>query len=313
MDPSWRVSIAHMARAGAALVVMALVGAALSCEAQDLEPRAYSNTPVGMNFLIAGYAYTFGDVTFDASTPIKDANLTTHSAYLAYAHAFGLWGRPVKLDVVLPYAWLSGSAEFMGQRETRWATGFGDARVRVSALLYGAPALSLPEFEDYKADFIVGASLAVTLPTGQYDPTKLANIGTNRWSVKPEIGLSKTFGPVTFELAPSVTFYTDNDDFLGGKKLEKEPLAAIQGHAIYHTRFGVWAAVDATYYGGGRTTINGEPGTEPQNLRLGATLAVPINKYNSVKLYATTGAYARAGGNFTTAGIAWQFRWGGGL
>ena len=302
-----------MARAGAALVVMALVGAALSCEAQDLEPRAYSNTPVGMNFLIAGYAYTFGDVSFDATTPIKDAKLTTHSAYLAYAHAFGVWGRPVKLDLVLPYAWLSGSADVNGQRESRWATGFGDARIRLSALLYGAPALSLDEFEDYKADFIVGASLAVTLPTGQYDPRKLANIGTNRWSVKPEIGLSKTFGPVTLELTPSVTFYTDNDDFLGGKKLEKEPLYAIQGHVIYHTRFGLWAAVDATYYGGGRTTINGEPGTEPQNLRLGATLAVPINKYNSVKLYATTGAYARAGGDFTTAGIAWQFRWGGGL
>jgi hypothetical protein len=87
----------------------------------------------------------------------------------------------------------------------------------------------------------------------------------------------------------------------------------VQGHVIYHTRFGLWAAVDATYYGGGRTTINGEPGTQPQNLRLGATLAVPINKYNSVKLYATQGAYARVGGNFTTAGIAWQFRWGGGF
>jgi Putative MetA-pathway of phenol degradation len=302
-----------MARAGAALVIMALVGAALSCEAQDLEPRAYSNTPVGMNFLIAAYAYTFGDVTFDASTPIKDAELTAHSAYLAYAHAFGVWGRSAKLDLVLPYAWVSGTADFAGQQRDRYTDGFGDARVRFSALLYGGPALTMAEFEDYKPDLIVGASLAVTLPTGHYDSDKLVNIGTNRWSVKPELGISKTFGPVTLELEPSVTFYTDNNDFLGGKKLEKAPLYAVQGHVIYHTRFGLWAAVDATYYGGGRTTVDGEKGEEPQNLRVGATLAIPISRQHSVKLYASTGAIARVGGNFTTAGIAWQFRWGGGL
>jgi hypothetical protein len=302
-----------MARAGAALVVVALMGVALTCEAQDLEPRAYSNTPVGMNFLILGYSYTRGDVAFDPSTPIEDAELTAHGAFLAYAHAFGVWGRSAKLDLVLPYAWVSGTAEVAGERRDRYVAGFGDARVRLSGLLYGGPALSLAEFEDYKPDLIVGASLAVTLPLGQYDSHKLVNIGTNRWSVKPELGISKTFGPVTLELETSVTFYTDNTDFLGGKTLEKDPLYAVQGHVIYHTRFGLWAALDATYYTGGRTTIDGERGEEPQNLRLGATLAIPINRYNSVKLYASTGAVARVGGNFTTAGIAWQFRWGGGL
>lgn len=302
-----------MARAGAALVGVALMGAALTCEAQDLEPRAYSNTPVGMNFLMLGYSYTRGDVTFDPSTPIEDAELTAHSTFLAYAHAFGVWGRSAKLDLVLPYAWVSGTAEVADQRRDRYVAGFGDARVRFSGLLYGGPALSLAEFEDYKPDLIVGASLAVTLPVGQYDSHKLVNIGTNRWSVKPELGISKTFGPVTLELETSVTFYTDNNDFLGGKTLEKEPLYAVQGHVIYHTSFGLWAALDATYYTGGRTTIDGERGEEPQNLRVGATLAIPINRHNSVKLYASTGAVARVGGNFTTVGVAWQFRWGGGL
>jgi hypothetical protein len=139
------------------------------------------------------------------------------------------------------------------------------------------------------------------------------NLGTNRWSFKPEIGLSKTWGPVTLELAPNVTFYTDNDDFLGGKKLERDPLYAVQGHVIYHTRHGLWAAVDATYYAGGRTTINGVRGESLEDVRVGGTLAIPIDRYNSIKLTASTGAYARIGGNFTTAGIVWQFRWGGGL
>jgi hypothetical protein len=302
-----------MPRAGVSLVVLALVAAALSCEAQDLEPRAYANTPVGMNFLILGYSYTRGEVAFDTSVPIEDAKLSAHSAVLAYSHAFGVWGRSAKLDLVLPYAWVSGTAEVAGQRRDRYVSGFGDARIRLSGLLYGGPALSLADFADYKPDFIVGASLAVTLPLGQYDSDKLVNIGTNRWSVKPELGISKTFGPVTLELETSATFYTDNNDFLGGKTLEKDPLYALQGHVIYHTSFGLWAAVDATYYTGGRTTIDGERGEEPQNLRVGATLAIPITRHHSVKLYASTGAIARAGGNFTTAGVAWQFRWGGGL
>jgi hypothetical protein len=301
-----------MARAGAALVLIALVAAA-RCEAQNLEPRAYSNAPVGLNFLILGYAFSHGTVAVDSAAPIEDAKLNSHSAVLGYAHVFSLLGRSSKIELALPYAWVSGTATVAGEGRERHVSGLGDPRIRLSTLLYGGPALSVEEFADYQPDLIIGASLAVTLPLGQYDQQHVVNVGTNRWSFKPELGVSKTFGPLTLELAPSITFFTDNNDFLGGGKLKKDPLYAVQGHVIYHTRFGLWAAVDATYYGGGRTTINGEPGTEPQNLRLGATLAVPINKYNSVKLYATTGAYARAGGDFTTAGIAWQFRWGGGL
>jgi len=294
-----------------ALVATVLV-AVMTAQAQDLEPRAYANTPVGMNFLILGYGYSQGDVTVDSSA-IKDAELTVHSAVLGYARALDVWGRAGKLDVVLPYAWLSGSAKVAGQPRDREVSGLGDPRVRVSVLLYGAPALSLAEFADYQPDLIIGASLAVTAPLGQYDSDKLVNIGNNRWSFRPEIGISKTLGPVTLELETSATFYTDNDDFFGGKRLEKEPLYAVQAHVIYHMRVGWWAAVDATYYTGGRTTVDGERGEQPENVRVGATLAIPVDRYNSVKLYGSWGAVARVGGNFTTVGIAWQFRWGGPL
>jgi hypothetical protein len=302
-----------LTRSGAALVVMALVGTALAAEAQDLEPRAYVNTPVGMNFLILGYGYTRGDVAFDSSVPIEDAELTVHSAVLAYARALDVWGRAGKLDVTLPYAWLSGSAKVAGQPRDRDVSGLGDPRLRFSVLVYGAPALTLAEFADYQPDLIVGASLSVTAPIGQYDSDKLVNIGTNRWSVRAELGISKTLGALTVELAPSVTFYTDNDDFISGKTLERDPLYAVQAHVVYHTRVGPWAAVDATYYTGGRTTVDGVRGEQPEHLRLGTTLAIPVDRHNSVKLFGSVGAITRAGGNFTTAGIAWQYRWGGGL
>jgi hypothetical protein len=297
--------------AGAALVLM--LATAVTAGAQELEPRTFANTPVGMNFLILGYGYTRGDVAFDSSAPIEDAELRAHSALLAYARALDVWGRAGKLDVVLPFAAVSGTATVAGQPRERDIAGLGDPRVRFSMLVYGAPALSLTEFAHYTPNLIVGASLAVTLPLGQYDSDKLVNVGTNRWSVKPELGVSKTFGPLTLELSGSVAFYTDNDDFFGGRTLEKDPLYAVQSHVIYHTRLGVWAAVNATYYAGGRTTIDGERGERQENVRVGVTVAIPIDRHNSVKLYGSTGAVARTGGDFDTVGIAWQYRWGGGL
>lgn len=297
--------------AAVALVSIALaVGAA---EAQELEPRAFSNTPVGLNFLLLGYGYTQGDVAFDPSLPIKDAELTVHGAVLGYARALDVWGYAGKFDLVLPYASLSGTAQVLGQLKEREVSGLGDPRVRFSVLWYGAPALTLEEFANYKQDLIIGTSLALTLPLGQYDADKLVNIGTNRWSIRPELGISKTLGSWTLELIPSVTFYTDNTDFLNGKKLQVDPLFATQAHVIYYTRVGLWVALDATYYVGGRSTVDGESGDPQETLRMGATLAIPVNRYNSIKLFGSTGVVGRSNGNFNAMGIAWQFRWGGGL
>ena len=302
----------HVLRTATALI-LAAVGAALTAEAQDLEPRAFTNTPVGLNFLILGYGHTQGDVAYDTSLPIKDAQLTVNGAVLAYARSLDVWGRAGKFDAVLPFASLNGTAKVFGQPAERQVSGLGDPRLRFSVLWYGAPALTLEEFASYQADLIIGTSLAVTLPLGQYDTHKLVNIGTHRWSFKPEVGVSKTLGPWTLELEASATFYTDNDDFFVHRTLHVDPLYAVQGHVIYHTPFGVWLAADVTYYAGGKATVDGEEGERQENVRVGGTIAIPVNRYNSVKIFGSTGAVARVGGNFNTIGIAWQYRWGGGL
>ena len=217
-----------------------MVGAAPRAPAQDLEPRAYANTPVGLNFLIAGYSYTTGGIATDPGLPIADAELTLHTGVLAYARSLDFWGRSGKIDVVLPYSGLSGSALVMGQEIEREITGFHDPRFRLSVNLYGAPALSFEEFAAYKQDLIIGVSVAVTTPLGQYDSDKAVNLGTNRWSVKPELGISKALGPVTLELAAGATVYTENDDFLGRTR-EQDPLYSLQGNVIYQFPWGIWA------------------------------------------------------------------------
>ena len=302
------------ARWRAVLLVLILAAVGREASAQDLEPRAYTNIPVGLNFLLAGYTYSSGDVATDPSLPLQNADIDIHGTLLSYARALDVWGRSGKFDVVLPYAWLSGSAEFAGQPQEREVSGVVDPRLRVSVNFYGAPALTLKEFAGYKQDFILGASLQVSVPLGQYDADRLVNLGTNRWFFKPELGLSKAWGPLTLELAAGVTLYTDNDNFLGGKTREQAPLYSVQSHVIYSLPYGIWVGVDGTYYTGGRTTIDGVEGDDvQQNARLGVTVALPVGRHHSVKLYASTGASTRTGGDFDTLGIIWQYRWGGGL
>ena len=307
-------SIPLPARAVAALAACLLLAVASAARAQDIEPRAYSNAPVGVNFLIAGYAYTQGALSSDPASPLTDANLRTSSAVLAYARVLDLWGMSAKFDAIVPYTWLSGSAQFAGAPVQRDVDGFGDPRFRLSVNLYGAPALTLKEFAAYQQDLIVGASLQISVPWGQYDPSRLVNIGTNRWSFKPELGVSKTVGPWTLEVAAAATFFTDNSDFFGGSTRAQDPLYSLQGHAIYSFRGGIWGSLDTTYFTGGRTTLGGTQSNDlQQNWRFGGTLAFPVDLHNSIKLYASSGVSARTGNNFDLLGIAWQHRWGGGL
>jgi len=294
------------------MVLMLLMGA-VRVGAQSLEPRLYSNAPVGLNFLLGGYGFSSGSAITDPSVAVEDGELEVHSPFAAYAHSFGLWGRSAKFDVVVPYSFLSGTATVNGVPASRKVDGFADPSFRVSMNFIGAPALSLAEFKEYQQNFVLGGSLKILAPFGQYDSSKLVNIGTHRWTVKPELGLSKTFGPVVLELVGAVALYTDNDDFQGQTRTQK-PIYSAQGHVVYKFRNGIWLAVSSTYYAGGRSATNGVENPDAQsNSRLGATLAIPVNKKISIKLYTSSGVSTRTGSDFDTYGLAWQYRWGGGL
>ena len=288
--------------------------AVAGAHAQQLEPRSYSNTPVGLNFLIAGYGYTEGKMAFDPSLPIADAQFRINSGVAAYARSLDAWGNSAKFDVAMAYSSFSGHGLLAGQAKEREMSGFGDPLFRFAMNFYGAPALSLKEIAGYRQDLIVGASLQVSAPLGQYDNTKLVNLGNNRWSFKSELGISKAWDSWTVEVAPSATFYTDNTDFNRGGTFSQAPLYSLQGHLIYSFQSGIWLALDGTYFTGARTTVNDVKGDTLQtNTRAGLTLALPVDRNNSVKMYASTGTSTRTGSDFNAVGIAWQYRWGGGI
>jgi len=282
-------------------------------KAQDAEPRSYSNTPVGLNFVIAGYAYSQGKIAFDPHLSIADAKFYTHTEALAYVRSLDVFGKSAKFDVILPYSSFSAHALVDGQPRAREMSGFGDPRFRFSINLFGAPALSVKEFASYKQDLIIGASLQVSAPLGQYDNSKLLNLGNNRWSFRPELGFSKASGPWTVEVAPSVTFFTDNTDFFDGSRFAQAPIYLVRGHIIYNFESGVWVSLDGSYFTGGRTTLNDVRGDNEQtNTRAGLTLALPVDRHNSIKLNASTGISTRTGSEFSAVAVAWQYRWGGG-
>jgi hypothetical protein len=284
-----------------------------AAKAQDAEPRSYSNTPVGLNFLIAGALYSQGKLAFDPDLSVADANFRSSTGLLAYVRSFDFAGQSAKFDVIVPASSFVASGLVDGQPRQREMAGLGDPRFRVSLNLFGAPALSAKDFANYRQDLIVGVSLQVSAPAGQYDNSKLLNLGNNRWSFKPEFGISKAVGSWTFELAPSVTFFTDNTDFIGGNTFAQAPFYAVQGHILYTFQSGAWLALDGVYFSGGRTSLNGvKSDNEQRNTRAGFTVAWPIDRRNSLKLSASTGITTRTGSELTAVGVAWQYRWGDG-
>lgn len=291
-------------------LISVLLLAAASAQAQQLEPRAYSNVPVGLNFFIAGYTYSSGGLATNPSLPLDKAQLDIHAPFIAYARAFDAWGKSAKFDAVLAGACVSGTAEWDGSPVSRDICGGLDPAFRLTVNLYGAPAMGLAEFRSYRQDLIVGVSLQVDVPLGQYDPARLVNLGTNRWTFHPEVGISKKFGSVTAEGALGASFFTTNDDFFGGRRRSQDPIVSAQLHLIFEFVGGSWLALNGTYYAGGRTTVDGvDRNDELGNSRLGATFALPLDRRHSIKLHASDGVSARVGNDFRTFGVAWQYRW----
>jgi hypothetical protein len=295
-------------------MALGLISGAFPVCAQDLEPRAYTNTPVGLNFLLVGYQYSGGGLLFDPALPVTDANAKVNMGLLGYVRTLGIAGKSAKVGVLLPYARLHADGFLDGEFRTREDNGLVDPAFYFTMNFFGAPALSFKEFRDYQQDTIVGFSFKLTAPLGVYDNEKVLNIGTNRWSFEPEFGASKAIGRWTLEAAAAAVFYTDNNEFNNGQSRQQDPIYSLQGHVIYSFPNNIWAAIGATYFAGGRTTVDGVTNDDlQQNWRTGFVLVLPINRRNSIKLFGNSGVSTRTDTDYDSLGIAWQYRWGRGF
>jgi hypothetical protein len=293
--------------ATAAVVLIVLAAAA---RAQELEPRAYSPSPVGVNFLVGNVTHLHGETNLDPSLPIKNVHADVDLYVLGYARTFALAGRSASLGVVVPYMRGDVTGDVFEQSRFAHRSGIGDVRLRLAVNLLGGPALSPREFAAREPEPSLGASFSVVVPTGQYEPSHLVNIGTNRWAFKPEIGYQYPLGPWFFETSAGAWFFADNKDFFGGKRKSQDLLYVGQVHAGYNFRPGLWLAVNAAYALGGRSTVDGDRSDDYQhNSRYGATLSVPLSTGWSAKVAWSRGLTVRAGGNYEIVSFALQYRW----
>lgn len=308
-------SVATFGRIILLLTLTALIGIA---HAQDLAPRAYLITPLHSNAVVLTYSFFDGDLLFDNSVPITGATAKASVSIFSYYHSLPFFGRTASITASLPYGVGNVRGTVLDNDTKAYRSGLFDSTYRLSVNLFGGPAMSVGDFRKWRQKTIVGASLRVLAPTGQYDPTKLINYGANRWGFKPELGVSQRWGHWVVDGYGGVWLYTTNHEFFShnqyspGTNIQKQdPIGAFEGHLSYDVKPRLWASFDGNFWLGGRTAINGvqNPNSLQKNSRIGGTVSFPVSQHQSLKVSYNRGAYIRYGGNLNNVSIGWQYSW----
>jgi hypothetical protein len=277
-------------------------------DAQELEPRAFSPSPVGTTFVLGGLGRSEGGILFDPALDIDNVQADLWIATLGAGRTFALAGRQAKVLAVVPIAWGSVGGTVHDQAQRQDLGGLVDPRFKLSVGLVGAPALTLAEFARAPRRTAVGIGITVVPAWGQYTSRQLVNLGYNRWALKPEAGISHPVGRWTLDASAGVWLFTTNDSYYPARAVKRqEPVVALQGHASYSLPRRSWLAVNATWFAGGETRVDRVLNPDLQrNVRAGVTLSIPIVGQQSVKLSYSTGTTTRRGSDFNTFNATWQ-------
>ena len=292
------------------LAIAALFVSWVPCaSAQELEPKAYSASPVGATFLVAALSRSTGSVVFDPTLPISDVSAGINGTVIGVGQTFGLFGKLALFSAAVPFGWGEVSGQVFEEARSVTRSGFADTRVKLSMNLRGNDAMRAGEFVKAPRTTIIGTSITVAAPTGEYDRTKLINLGNHRWAFKPEVGIAIPKGRWDFDAYFGVWLFTTNRDYFPGDRVRtQDPLVALQGHVSYTFKPRLWLAVNGTWYRGGAAQVDeGDPVGSVNNSRVGATLSIPATRRQSLKISYSSGMTVRAGTDFRTVAVAYQF------
>lgn len=291
------------------------IGMVFPCFALDPEPRQWNHLPMGTNFAGVAYAYTEADIFSDPALLLEDVEMQLDTWAGKYIRTFDLFNKSSRIDITQAYQQGKWSGLLDGTPASISRNGWSDTLVRVAMNLYGAPPLRGKEFARYRSgvdvETIVGLALAVRLPTGEYKKDKLINLGNNRFTFRPQIGVAHVRGKWAVEATGQVAFFTDNDEFFNGNTLEQKPLYIVYGHLIRTFRPGLWASVSLGYDYGGERTLNGVDKDDTQrNIAWKLSFAYPINRMAGVKVsYVGTRTKESTGFDSDTLAASVSFAW----
>ena len=214
-----------------------------------------------------------------------------------------------RADVAVPFVVGTWEGEVERTEQSTSRTGFGDPMLRFALFVAGAPALTKEEFAGFQPKTIVGLTLRLRLPLGQYESNKLVNLGSNRWMISPQLGVSHLAGRFRLEAYAGAWLFTDNDEFLGTQTQSQDPLYTFQVHVAYRFRPRLWIAASSRQSLGGAVSVDSGDKLESEtNNRVGLTLVLPLSAGHALRIAATTGLTATVGNDYTTFGAAWQMR-----
>jgi hypothetical protein len=286
--------------------------------AQDLIPRAYIITPVHSNAVVLTYSFSDGGILFNNVLPITDATAKINVSVFSYYHSLSFFGRSANITASLPYGVGNFQGKFIDNETMLYRSGLLDSVFRFSVNLKGGAAMSVGEFRSWRQKSILGVSLKVVAPTGQYDGTKLINNSANRWAFKPELGYSRRSGHWVLDAYGAVWFFTANPEywsrntfFPGTRSQTQTPIGALEGHLSYDVKPRLWISLDANSWFGGRTSLNSvvTPGTFLADSLIGATVSIPIGKRGSLKASYSNSDFVRFGGRFQNVSVGCQYSW----
>jgi len=282
--------------------------------AQDLAPRAYVISPIHSNAITITWAFYDGGLDFNGTVPIANARGTYYVPIFTYYHSLNFFGRSANITASLPYAVGNFQGAVSGQSRSIYRSGLLDSSFRFSVNLMGGPAMQPKDMAKWKQKRLLGLSLKMVAPTGQYSGTKLVNWGSNRWAFKPELGYSECWGHWVLDGYAGVWFFTTNSASYGGpvtKPQDQAPIGALEGHLSYDVKPRLWLSLDGNFWWGGITSLSGiqNLATKQTGSRLGGTVSFPINKHQSIKVGYSDGTYIRFGGNYQNVSVAWQYSW----
>jgi hypothetical protein len=286
--------------------------------AQDLAPRAYVITPLNTNAIVLTYSHFNGSLEFDGAVPISGAKSNVNMPIFNCYHTLNFFGRTANVAFAIPYGVGDLHGTVFDAPKYAYRSGLLDSYVRFAVNLKGGPSMGPQDFPKWRQTVLLGASLKISAPTGQYDPTRLLNWGNNRWAFKGEFGYSQRFRKWVLDGYAAGWFFTSNPEFFsynryfpGAQIQTQQPIAAFETHLSYDVRPRLWFSLDGNFWFGGKTSLNGleNPATQQKSSRVGATASIPLTNHQSVKFSYSRGAYVSYGGNYQNVSVAWQYAW----
>jgi hypothetical protein len=230
---------------------------------------------------------------------IEGADIDIDIALLTYGHPVVLGTRLGGLFAAVPLGDVTGTLSVSGVDYSGSSIPLGDVIVGWVQNLVGPAAATGKEFASTKPGFTFSTLARVTAPTGDYTSERVINLGANRWLLQVGTPIAYYVGDsildprlTTFELVPSVTFFSANDDPNGADRIEQKPLFRLEGHVTSNLDPRIWVSFDGLYGVGAATTTDGiaDENTQSQ-LALGGTVSVTLNTHMSLK--ATYGTVVR--------------------